>query len=453
MKPALAPRLIAALVVAGLAAVAAFFYFERPDRIVEGDEPPPDSAFQSGGIAIELVAFSDIEGWRSDDAAEALPALLRSCAVMMERPDEAPANPSEYLGDALAGLSLAGTVADWRRACAGAAETAARRYADQNARKSAARAYFEAHFAPVKLLEKLVPIAGGLAEGAPERLSARGRFTGYFEPFYRASQFRTDEFSAAVYERPFDLVMIDLGRFRPELAGQRIAGSVRDGFLEPYPDHAAINGGAIAGRARVLAFMRPTDLLFLQIQGSGRLNVAGREIRVGYDGANGRNYTPIGKTLINDGALTRETVSMETIKEWLDSADAADARRVRESNESFVFFRVLDALPDGALGPLGAQGVHLTAGRSLAVDPRFTAFGAPVFVSIDGDAERGAKPLRQLMIAQDSGGAIKGPVRGDIFVGSGPEAGEIAGSFNEMGAMVVLTPRAVAERLAAAPRS
>ena len=281
---------------------------------------------------------------------------------------------------------------------------------------------------------------------------AQGRYTGYFEPFYEASPYRTSVYSAPVYTRPADLITVDLGRFRPELAGQRIAGRVVDGVLDPYPDHAAINGGALAGRARVIAYMRPSDLLFLQIQGSGRIKLSDTELRLGYDGANGRPYTAIGRTLIDMGALSKEAVSMQTIRDWLDRAPAAEARTVRESNESFVFFRVLDTLADPSLGPLGAQGVQLTPGRSLAVDPRYTPYGAPVFISIDGDPALRRTSIRRLMIAQDTGGAIKGAVRGDIFSGSGPRAGEVAGRLNETGEMFVLVPAPLAERLAKKPR-
>ncbi|NWG91346.1 MAG: MltA domain-containing protein [Parvularculaceae bacterium] len=410
---------------------------------------PMGEDYVLAGLSYRLVQISDLAGWRLDDAAETLPVFLRSCARMKKLDDDAPANPSENLGPGSPAATLAGRVGDWRAACAAAAEISAQRYADDNARTSAARSFYEFHFRPIRILERRAPAVGG----GGEKLAAEGRFTGYFEPFYQASPIRTAEFSAALYARPDDLVTVDLGRFRPEFAGQRIAGRVVDGALNPYPDHAAINAGALAGRARILAFMRPTDLLFLQIQGSGRLALAGRELRVGYDGANGRPYTAIGRTLIENGALDRNSVSMQTIRAWLDAAPDDAARKVRESNESFVFFRILESLPEPSLGPLGAEGVQLTPGRSLAVDPRFTPFGAPVWIDIPGDEKSGNDPVRRLLIAQDAGGAIKGPIRGDIFVGSGPKAGEVAGGFNEIGAMYTLLPTAVAERLAAPRRS
>lgn len=405
------------------------------------------SGFVSDGAAFVLADFNELDGWRLDDAAETLPAFLRSCAHFEALAENAPANPSELpgiLGEA--GASLAGAAGDWRAPCAEATKIVSQPYADKNARTSAARAFYEFHFRPVRIYERLRP-PEGQSPNTVATLTSSGRFTAYFEPYYEASPIRTIIYSAPVHARPTDLVTVDLGRFRPELRGQRIAGRIEDGALDPYPDHAAINGGAIVSRARVLAWMRPTDLFFLQIQGSGRLSLPGGEMRVGYDGSNGRPYTAIGRTLIERGALTRETVSMQTIRAWLDGATEEDGRAVRETNESYVFFRALDALPDRQLGPIGAQGVQLTAGRSIAVDPRYTPLGAPVWVSIEGDPEVRRDPVRRLMIAQDTGGAIKGPVRGDIFVGSGPQAGEVAGGYNRSGEMFVLLPKASAERL------
>lgn len=392
----------------------------------------PEARYESIGATYQRVEFRDLAGWRLDDVFEALPALLRSCE-RMTRDNSAATAPA--LAD------LAGAPEDWRALCAEAARVAALPYVDASARSSAVRAFFEFHFRPVRVLERTRRPSGA------EDLVAEGRFTAYFEPFYRASATRTEAFSAALYARPADLVSVDLGQFRPELAGERIAGRVVGGALQPYPDHSAINAGALAGRARVLAWMRPTDLFFLQVQGSGRIAIGDEVLRVGYDGANGRPYTAIGRTLVERGAMTLETVSMQTIRAWLDKAPPDEARAVRETNQSFVFFRVLEHLPDPALGPLGAEGVQLTPGRSLAVDPRFTPLGAPVWISIPGDPEAKKDPVRRLLVAQDSGGAIKGPIRGDIFVGSGPEAGNVAGAFNELGALYVLVPARAAARL------
>ncbi|MEK7266582.1 MAG: MltA domain-containing protein [Pseudomonadota bacterium] len=430
-----------ALVAALLIAIGAIAYsltgvISRRPAIYSDDD------FELAGAIFERADFSDLSGWRLDETDASLPAFIRSCERLSQLPDDAP------VGDASSLLvASAGVAGDWRSACQEGPRVLAQPYADANAKTSAVRAFYEYHFRPVRIYARLTPKPGGIAVGEPERHAPLGRFTGYFEPFYEASPERTAVYSAPVYARPEDLVTVDLGRFRPELTGQRVAGRLNGGVLDPYPDHAAINAGAIVGRARVLAWMRPTDLFFLQIQGSGRLSLPSGEVRVGYDGANGRQYTAIGRTLIDKGALTRDAVSMKSIRDWLSAATDSEARKVRETNQSFVFFRILDALPDQNLGPPGAEGAQLTPGRSLAIDPAYVAYGAPVWISIDGQPDKNKEPVRRLLIAQDTGGAIKGPVRGDIFVGSGPLAGDVAGGFNELGEMYVLLPTKIAEKL------
>lgn len=427
----LTPIRLAALA-AGVIAVAGVAYWAGTKRRA-APEAAPAAPLELAGVAFSVTDFSALRGWAGHDPSPALAAFARSCARRAALDDSAPANPHEALG--LDGVTLAGAAGDWRGACAAAAGLEAPDAA-------AARAFFEAHFRPVAFAARLAP--GGDAS-VPATIEPKGRFTAYFEPAYPASDQQTEEFSAPVLARPADLVTVDLGAFRDDLAGERIAGSVEGGALKPYPDHAAINAGALEGRAETLAWMRPDDLLFLQIQGSGRLKIGDRDLRVGYDGHNGWKYVAVGKTLIEQGSLPRETVSMRTIREWLAAAPQAAARAVRESNPSYIFFRRLDDLADPALGPLGADGAQLTPMASLAVDPRFTPLGAPVWVDIEGE-----EPIRALMIAQDRGGAIKGPVRGDLYAGSGDAAGDFAGAFNRTGTMTVLLPKAVAGRLPSA---
>ncbi len=416
---------------AGVAAIAAFAYSAGTTR---GALPKsaPSAPLELAGAAFSISDFSALSGWTDHDPSLAVAAFARACARRAVLAADAPTNPHEALG--IDGVTLGGFARDWQGACDTATDLN-----EAPVDAAAARGFFEAHFVPVTLAARMAP--GGEAS-AGVTIEQKGRFTAYFEPSYPASETKTAEFSAPVLARPADLVTVDLGAFRDDLAGDRIAGAVEGGALKPYPDHAAINAGALDGRTHVLAFMRPTDLLFLQIQGSGRLKIGDRDIRVGYDGHNGWKYVAVGKTLIDQGALSRETVSMQTIRDWLAGAPEADARRVRESNPSYIFFRPLDDLADPALGPLGADGAQLTPMVSLAVDPRFTPLGAPVWIDIEG-----ADPLRRLMIAQDRGGAIKGPVRGDLYAGSGDAAGDVAGGFNRMGTMTVLLPAAVAGRL------
>jgi len=449
----LSDKFLGAVLVAAVLAAVAVFALTFSGRFGR-EARAPEGAFTPAGASFDIVGYSELSGWHLDRVDESLPALLRSCEKIAELAQDSPANPNEFLGEGSPlNASLAGAASDWKRPCEEAAQVLTFPFADENAKTSAAKQFYEYNFTPVRLFQFEVPPPDLAATGVAARRQPLGRFTGYFEPFYDANPQRTPVFSAPLYGRPDDLVTVDLGKFRPELSGQRIAGRVADGALDPYPDHASINAGAVSARARVLAWMRPTDLFFLQIQGSGRLRLPGGELRVGYDSANGRPYTAIGRTLIAMGALTRESVSMQSIRDWLDNAPADAARKVRESNESYVFFRAIDGVSDEKLGPLGAQGVQLTPGRSLAVDQRYVPFGAPVWISIEGKPEERREPIRRLLIAQDTGGAIKGAVRGDIFVGSGPLAGDVAGAFNEMGEMILLVPNSVAARLTTAPRS
>jgi membrane-bound lytic murein transglycosylase A len=365
----------------------------------------------SGGeerLVLKPASFEDLPGWSRDDLSQALPALLRSCRRLLGRP----------LGEA---LGIAGTAGDWKAACEAAARIPAR--------PDAARMFFEARFQPF----------AASADDEPE-----GLFTGYYEPLLHGSRTRSDRYRVPLYLRPSDLVMVDLGAFREELKGQRIAGRVEEGSLVPYPDRKAIESGALAGRDLELVWVDdPIDAFFLQIQGSGRIRLedggdAGREIRVGYAAQNGHPYFAIGRDLIERGALTEETVSMQSIRRWLEEhPDEADD--VMDRNASYVFFEELKGE-----GPLGAEGVALTPGRSLAVDLHHWPLGVPVWLDAEAPSPRPGepdRPLRRLLVAQDTGGAIQGAVRGDVFWGHGEDAAEIAGRMKHRGRMWVLLPR------------
>ena len=407
--------------------------------------PVRDADYGPARITLEALSYSDLKSWRRDDQSKAIPAFLRSCDKLDLLEDGAPANPQEALGDAPGGASLSGLADDWREPCRAARALLTTRYADATAALSAARGAFEYNFRPVLIVSTRKPAPGGRARRFGIKVAREGLVTGYYEPIYPASTFRTVRFSAPVLRRPSNLVTVDLGAFRKEFAGQRIAGFVEDGALRPYPDHRAINSGA----PDALAWIDPNDLFFLQIQGSGRLRLQnGREIRIGFDGQNGRPYTAIGKILVDRGELTLDNVSMQTIREWLSKASAEDAQSLREANESYVFFRTLDDLPDPDLGPYGAGGVQLQPARSIAADRRYYAMGAPVWLSIPPVAGR-TEGFSRLHIAQDTGGAIRGPLRADVFLGAGDQAGEEAGRLRAEGDMIVLVPRALAARLEA----
>jgi membrane-bound lytic murein transglycosylase A len=259
--------------------------------------------------------------------------------------------------------------------------------------------------------------------------------TGYFEPELRGSRERGGGFTVPLYRRPSDLVAVNHDSFSKELNGQRIAGKVIQGRLVPYYDRSQIERGALRGRNIELVWVdSATDAFFLHIQGSGRIRMRdGSILRVGYAGSNGHPYTAIGRALIKRGAIPRDKVSMQTIQKWL-AAHPADGATLMRTNKSYVFFRELT----GA-GPLGAQGVALTPERSIAVDRRFLPLGLPVWLDTTlPDATN--SQFRKLMIAQDTGGAIRGAVRADIFWGFGEYAARMAGAMKSRGRYWFLRP-------------
>ena len=237
---------------------------------------------------------------------------------------------------------------------------------------------------------------------------------------------------------------VDLGQFRSELAGERVAGRVAGGVLEPYATRAEIDDGALAEQGLELAWVDdPVDAFFLHIQGSGRIAFEdGKTRRIAHAATNGQPYFPIGRKLVEIGAIEREEVSMPTIRAWLE-ATPDRAHEVMHENRSYVFFRWLEE-GQAAEGPVGAQGVALTAGRSLAVDRRFVPLTAPVWLETgvpDPEPGREDRRIRRLMVAQDTGSAIRGPVRGDVYWGSGADAGAIAGRMKHQGRYWLLLPR------------
>lgn len=348
------------------------------------------------------VAFSDIPGWAADRHTEALPALRASCAAI------APLPPTRELGGTGPTLATADAL---RPACA---ELATLPPGDD-----AARAFLERRFRPVALGE--------------------GTLTGYFEPELRGSTTRSDRFATPLHARPPELVEADLGTFLPELRGRRVAGIVRDGRLHPFADRPAITAGALAGRGLELAWVDdPADAFFLHIQGSGRVTLAeGGVLRLGYGGWNGFPYIAIGRFLIEDGILTREQVSMQAIRAWMDTAGPEAAAALMARNPSYIFFRRLDLPPEA--GPIGTQGAPLTPMRSIAVDRTQVPLGLPVWIS--GRDPLTDQPLRRLTVAQDTGGAIRGPARADLFTGWGTEAANRAGRLRDPAALFLLMPR------------
>jgi membrane-bound lytic murein transglycosylase A len=263
-----------------------------------------------------------------------------------------------------------------------------------------------------------------------------GLFTGYYEAQIKGSRTKHGAFQTPVYGMPSDLVRVDLGTFIPKLKGEHVSGKVSGHALVPYADRAQINAKGVPAAPVLFYTDDAVAFFFLQIQGSGRVAFDnGDSARIAYAGENGQPYTAIGRTLIAEGALTRENVSLQTIRAWL-IANPARARAVMETNKSFIFFREAE----GA----GAQGTSLTPLGSLAVDLRLHALGVPFYVAADGP-----DPVRAVLVAQDTGGAIRGAVRGDIFFGFGAEAERRAGAMKAPGRLFVLLPNALAAKIGA----
>jgi len=265
-------------------------------------------------------------------------------------------------------------------------------------------------------------------------------FTGYYAPELHGARRKTDRFRYPLYLRPRDLVTVDLGEFKRDLAGRRIGGRIAGGAFRPYFDRTAIDDGALAMRGLELLWVDdPLALFFLQIQGSGTVILPdGSRVRVGYAADNGFDYTPIGRVLVARGALPADGVSLQSIRDWL-RAHPEEARGVMDQDESYVFFRVL---PGDVVGSLG---VPLTPGRSIAVDPKFVPLGLPLYAAtllpaLPETGER-ATLFGRVFVAEDTGGAIKGPLRADLFWGSGPRAEALAGRMRQPGRLYLLLPR------------
>jgi membrane-bound lytic murein transglycosylase A len=381
-------------------------------------------------LELEPATFASLPGWDEDGLSGALDAFVASCSAFERQPPDRAVGPG----------GVGGTVADWLGPC-----RAARQLAPDD--PEALRGFLSASFRPWVVTN---------------RGDSLGLFTGYYEPSLHGSRRRHGAFQTPLYAEPSDLVQVDLGAFRQSLAGVRIAGRLRGRRLEPYYDRSQIQAGALSDRGLELYWVDdPVDAFFLEIQGSGRLVLEnGSVVRLGFAGQNGHPYEAIGRVLVKRGALAPEAVSMQSIRAWLES-HPEQAPEVMARNASYVFFRKLRGP-----GPVGSQGVPLTPGRSLAVDTAFLPLGAPVWLATwapapasspeagvapdpapaaSGNRRAGSRPavrrVRRLVMAQDTGGAIRGPVRGDVFWGPGDEAADVAGRMRSGGRMWLLLPR------------
>ena len=357
--------------------------------------PPPAKALQPG-------QWADLPGWGEDEVAAAWPAFQQTCRALRGR--AAPANAPL-----------------WRQTCEAAEGLAAGGAAPDS---RTLRNFFEARFDPYALTNP---------DGTRE-----GLITGYYEPLLKGRRERGGAAQSPVLGVPDDLLTIDLAELHPELKDKRVRGRLQGNKVVPYFTRGQIRereGTAL--REKILAWVEdPVELFFLHIQGSGRIQLPdGNLLRVGYADQNGHPYQSIGRLLIERGELKPEQASMQGIQAWA-RANPGKLNELLDANPSYVFFRELANTSDG---PLGALGVPVTGGRTLAIDPRHVPLGAPVFLATTEPNSN--KPLNRLMLAQDTGGAIKGVVRADFFWGYGAEAGAQAGRMRQKGRMWVLLPK------------
>jgi membrane-bound lytic murein transglycosylase A len=379
------------------------------------------AAAKTPGIFLEKTDMAALPGWLRDETADVVPALRKSCAKIVRH---------KNVDDVFGPLPYAGTYADWQPVCGSL-------LAQTPVNTLAARQFLADHFTAYAVW------------GDDGRV---GLFTGYYEPLLHGSFEKHDAYRTPLYTKPSDLVTVNLGDFKKDLKGQKIVGRVDKGErLVPYYTRKQIDKGALDGRDREILWVdNPVDAFFLHIQGSGVVQMEdGSLLRVGYAAQNGHAYTAIGKALIEKGALTKENVSMQSIRAWLET-HPDEAPGVMDLNESFVFFR---KLPGD--GPVGAEQVELTPRRSLAVDRRLLPYGAPVWLDAQAPGRDTAR-LQRVMIAQDTGGAITGAVRADFFWGAGEEATHNAGIMKSRGQYYIFLPKTVTvpkDYLKAAPKT
>ena len=339
----------------------------------------PGSAPQQR-VAMAPTSYNEIAGWAEDRHAEALAAFRRSCPRLTAGPD---------VRIATDGGEKTITPGEWARICGAAAAVK-----PGDARGS--RAFFEENFRPLIV-------------------QAPGKFTGYFEPELRGSKVPSRLFTVPVYRKPPDLTD------------------------KPYLTRAEIDQGALKGKGLEILYVQdPVGLFEVQVQGSGRVQLAeGGTMTLGFDGSNNRPYTAIGAVLVEMGVMKKEDATWPAIRDWL-KRNPQQARDVMRRNERYIFFR-----DTKTSAPIGAEGVPLTAQRSMAVDPTITPFGTPVWIDTRRPVYRkpgATETYRRLMIAQDAGAAIKGPARGDVFYGNGAQAADWAGRMNSEGRAIVLVP-------------
>jgi membrane-bound lytic murein transglycosylase A len=355
------------------------------------------------------VSWNAIAGWAADDHVQAYKAFRVSCASIAGQRN--PPDDSKALGASL------------REPCRAAK-------ALEITEDAKARAFFEENFLPLQISR--------LGEDA-------GFVTGYYEPIIDGSRTQTDVYNVPVYRRPSNLFVRGFRQDSPSLPNKgQVFRKIGRRKLVPYYDRAEIEDGAIAGRGLEICWLKnQTDLLFSQIQGSARIRLEdGSTIRINYDAHNGYPYTAVGRVLIDLGIIPKEQMSMQKIREWMEQ-NPDGAKELRRQNRAYVFFHEV-SLSDKDEA-VGAQGVPLTPGRSIAVDNSLHVYGTLFFIEgeLPIESAQSKTPFRRLMVAQDTGSAITGPARADIYYGAGVEAGRISGRFRHSMRFVMLVPKSL----------
>ena len=366
---------------------------------------------QLADSALEPVQWSEIEGWADDDHLAAFAAYQTSCQVFRKQ-DLRKAPLAHDHGPIYSAL--------W--------ELCRRSPAQRPQDAAAARVFFEQNFTAVRIAR--------LGE-------VEGFLTGYYEPIVQGSRFPNPEFHVPLYRRPRDLLVGGRKPGSNEIPNKNASIGRRDekNQLVPYYDRGAIEAGALDGQKLEICWLKdPFDALAIQIEGSGRVILEdGTPLRIGYDSHNGYPYSSIGRVLVERNLVAREEMSMQRIREWM-AVHPDEAPKIRATNRAYVFFRITGLSNDGE--PVGAQGVPLTPGRSIAVD-RLHEYGIPFFIEavLPIESTKPVSPFRRLMIAQDTGSAIVGPARADLYWGAGDDAARIAGRIRHPGRFVMLLPR------------
>ena len=345
---------------------------------------------------LKAASWEDIDGLNQDNLSLSWPAWMQSCTTLVNKPI-------------------------WQKACSAAAQLNSQSANTPNL--DAVQSYFKQYFS----VYKTTNIDG----------TDNGLITGYYEPLLKGSRTKSSKYAYPLYQQPTDLITVELDSIYPELKYKRVRGRLVGSKLVPYYNRAEIELETSPIKGRELLFVDDIiDAFFLQIQGSGLVQLEnGEQVHVGYADQNGQTYNSIGRLLIERGELTAASASMQGIKNWARN-NLSKLRELLNNNPSYVFFR---ELPAGLPGPLGALGVPILSERSVAVDPKFIPLGAPVFLSTT--EPNSTKPLKRMMMAQDTGGAIKGGVRADFFWGAGFEAGAKAGAMKQAGKIWVLLPK------------